>query len=142
MAQKYKQKIGRWGETVASYYLEQRGFRVLERNVRTGRGEIDLIARQAAPRHGNAPKCGEAPNRGEVLVFVEVKTRTNQQFGLPEEAVDARKLEHLFRAAEAYLEEHQELAALEWRIDVIAIQGKPGEKAEDVLIEHFENISA
>lgn len=131
MAQTRKQRIGKWGETVAAYYLEQRGYRVLARNVRTGRGEIDLIARQEG-----------APPRGNVLVFVEVKTRTNDQFGLPEEAVDERKLEHLFRAAEAYLEEHTEMTGQEWRIDAIAIQGKPGEKAEDVHIEHFENISA
>lgn len=126
MAQTSKQRIGRWGETVATYYLERRGYRVIARNVRTGRGEIDLIA------------CHESG----VVVFVEVKTRTNDQFGLPEEAVDARKLEHLFQAAEVYLLEHAELAEQEWRIDAIAIQGKPGEKAEDVHIEHFENISA
>lgn len=131
MAQTRKQRIGRWGETVAAYYLEQRGYHVLAHNVRTGRGEIDLVARQEA-----------ASLRGDMLVFVEVKTRTNEQFGLPEEAVDERKLEHLFRAAEAYLQEHPELAEQEWRIDAIAIQGRPGEKTEDVHIEHFENISA
>ena len=126
MAQTNKQRIGRWGEAVAMYYLEQRGYRVIARNVRTGRGEIDLIA------------CHESG----VLVFVEVKTRTNEHFGLPEEAVDARKLEHLFRAAEAYLLESSEHAGKDWRIDVIAIQGKPGAKVADVHIEHFENISA
>lgn len=127
MTQTPKQRIGRWGETVATYFLEQRGYRVLARNVRTGRGEIDLVARQ---------------QQDGVLVFVEVKTRTNNHFGLPEEAVDTRKLEHVFRAAEAYLQERPELDGQEWRIDVIAIQGKPGEKVENVNIEHFENISA
>ncbi len=127
MAQTTRQRLGRWGETVAAYFLEQRGYRVLARNVRTGRGEIDLITRQ---------------ENASVLVFVEVKTRANASFGLPEEAVDARKVEHVFRAAEAYLQEHSELAEQEWRIDVVAIQGKPGEKVEDVTIEHFENVSA
>ena len=135
MVQTRKQRIGRWGETVATYFLEQRGYQVLARNVRTGRGEIDLIAR--LPGDSQEARAG-----GGVLVFVEVKTRTNEHFGLPEEAVDARKLEHVFRAAEAYLQEHAELAEQEWRIDVIAIQGRPGERAEDVRIEHFENISA
>ncbi len=132
MAQTRKQRIGHWGEVVAASYLEQRGYQVLARNFRTGRGEIDLIARQAGACQGGAG----------VLVFVEVKTRTNDAFGLPEEAVDARKLEHLFRAAEAYLEERPELAGEEWRIDAISIEGKPGEKVENVHIEHFENISA
>ncbi len=112
---------------MAGYFLEQRGYRVLARNVRTGRGEIDLLAIQEP---------------AGVLVFVEVKTRTNASFGLPEEAVDARKVENLYRAAETYLQAHPELAVKEWRIDAIAIQGKPGDKVEDVRIEHFENISA
>ncbi len=127
MAQTPRQRLGRWGETVAAGFLEQRGYRILARNVRTGRGEIDLVARQ---------------EQAGVLVFVEVKTRANDNFGLPEEAVDARKLEHVFRAAEAYLQEHPELAEQEWRIDAISIQGKPGQKVADVIIEHFENISA
>lgn len=126
MAQTHKQRIGVWGERVAAGYLEKLGFRILARNVRTPHGEIDLVA-QASD--------------GE-LVFVEVKTRTSGSFGLPEEAVDARKLEHLFRAAEAYLLEQPGLEEVEWRIDAVAIQGKPGDRVEDVVIEHFENISA
>ncbi len=126
MAQTYKQRIGRWGENVAAYFLEQRGYQILARNARTARGEVDLVAQAA---HGG-------------LVFVEVKTRTNTHFGLPEEAVDARKMEHLFQAAQAYLQNHPELAEKVWRIDIIAIQGQPGAKVEDVHIEHFENVSA
>lgn len=126
LAQTHHQRIGQWGEAVAAYYLEQHGYQVLARNVRTARGELDLIARQM----------------GGLVVFVEVKTRTNGGFGLPESAVDARKLEHLYQSAQVYLQEHAEYAECEWRIDVIAIQGKPGERVEDVGIEHFENISA
>lgn len=126
MAQTHHQRIGHWGEVVAAHFLEQRGYQVLARNVRTARGELDLVTRQP----------------GGLLVFVEVKTRTNGEFGLPETAVDARKLEHLYLAAQVYLQEHAEFAECEWRIDVIAIQGKPGERVEDVCIEHFENISA
>lgn len=125
MAQTVRQRVGRWGETVAAHFLEQRGYAILARNVRTGRGEIDLVARQGAE-----------------IIFVEVKTRTNAAFGLPEEAVDAQKLEHVFRAAEAYLAAHADLAGLDWRIDVIAIQGRPGAKVEDVIIEHFEHIAS
>ncbi len=126
MPQTRKQRIGSWGENVAAVFLEQRGYHVMERNVRTRQGEIDLVARQEPGG----------------LVFVEVKTRTNDNFGLPEEAVDERKLEHIFRTAEAYLQAHPDLEQLEWRIDVIAIQGRPGEKVEDVHIEHFKNITA
>lgn len=130
MTQNHRQRIGRWGENVAAYYLEKKGYRVQARNVRTPRGEIDLIAFQ------------ESSQSSPVVVFVEVKTRTNTGFGLPEEAVDPRKLDHIFLSADAYLQDHPEQAALEWRIDVIAIQGQPGSKVEDVIIEHFENVSA
>ncbi len=126
MPQTRKQRIGSWGEAVAAHFLEQRGYRVVERNVRTRQGEIDLVARQEAGG----------------LVFIEVKTRTNDSFGLPEEAVDERKLDHIFRAAEAYLQAHPELEEQDWWIEVIAIQGRPGEKVEDVRIEHFKNITA
>jgi putative endonuclease len=127
MAQTPRQRLGRWGETVAALFLEQRGYHIVARNVRTGHDEIDLIARQ---------------QQGGILVFVEVKTRGNTRFGLPEEAVDVRKVGHVFRAAEVYLQEHPEMIESDWRIDIIAVQGKPGEKVEDVIIEHFENITA
>ena len=122
----HKQRIGRWGENVAAFYLEKRGYQILAHNVRTPHGEIDLVTRQEAG-------C---------LVFIEVKTRTNAHFGLPEEAVDKRKLEHVFRAAEDYLQNHPEMVKQEWRIDVIAIQGRPGGRDEDINIVHFENISS
>ncbi len=124
-APRHPQRIGRWGESVAAYYIEQRGYVVLARNARTRYGEIDLIAQDGAE-----------------LVFVEVKTRTGQQFGNPEEAVDARKLEHLARSADEYLHAHPELAGRDYRIDVIAIQGRPGAKVEDVQIEYFENVAS
>jgi putative endonuclease len=121
-----RQRVGKWGETIAAAYLERRGYRVLARNVRTPYGEIDLLARQPAGS----------------LVFVEVKTRTGGSFGYPEEAVDARKLQHLVASAQAYVAGLAEEAEPGWRIDVIAIQGRPGGKVEDVRIEHFENIAA
>lgn len=130
MPDTHRQRIGRWGEATAAEYLSKRGYDILGRNARTRYGEIDLLAR--------APEG--------MLVFVEVKTRTSRSFGYPEEAVDARKLGHLVSSAEAYLLEHPEMEAgpdgAGWRIDVIAIEGRPGEEPDRVGIEHFENISA
>lgn len=127
MSKTHQQYIGSWGETVAGFFLESRGYQVLARNVRTPHGEIDLVTRQ---------------KKDGGLVFVEVKTRTNDSLGLPEEAVDPKKLEHLLLAAEAYLQSHPDQTALVWRIDIVAIQGKPGARVEDVDIQHFENVSA
>jgi putative endonuclease len=112
-----RQTIGRWGESVAAGYLERRGYEIVERNARTPYGEIDLVAR-----------------RGEILLFVEVKTRTNRTFGLPEVSVSPRKQSHMLAAAEHYAAE-KEIDS--WQLDVLAIEGSPGGEAD---IVHFENI--
>lgn len=103
------------------------GYKILARNVRTRYGEIDLIARDPGR---------EEPEDAGTLVFVEVKTRASAAFGLPEEAVTARKQAHLLDAAQAYLLEHPELDGA-WRVDVVAIQrSRPGQAPE---ITHFKD---
>jgi putative endonuclease len=121
--------LGRWGETQAAHFLEERGYLILERNARTPYGEIDLVAQRLEE---------EAGYEGATLVtvFVEVKTRTTTTFGLPEEAITARKREHLIAAAQSYLQNHPELGG-DWRIDVIAIQRYRA--AAPPAIYHFEN---
>lgn len=115
-----KQDIGEWGERVAGAYLAARGVEIVARNVRTPYGEIDLIGRY----------------RGE-LVFVEVKTRTNTRLGLPETSITDQKSAHLVDAAEHYLQTHPE-DEVTWRIDLIAIVGRPGRSQPQ--IEWFENV--
>ena len=123
-----RQLLGRWGEDLAAEYLIERGFTILERNVRTRYGEIDLVAQLAE----ESISLSDSP----VTVFVEVKTRATRSFGLPEESVTARKREHMIAAAQSYLQEHLELGDA-WRIDVIAIQRlHPGMSPS---IHHFEN---
>lgn len=111
--------LGRQGEAVAARYLQERGYRILARNIHTPHGEIDLVAR-----------------RDDVLVFVEVKLRTSSRYGYPEEAVTPRKQAHLLAAAEVYLAEHPE-AGETWQFDVIAIQH---DREQAMQIVHFENI--
>lgn len=115
---RYRQVIGAWGEDQAAEYLAKNGLKILQRNYRSLEGEIDLIA-----------------SDGDTLVFVEVKTRTNDTYGFPEEAVTEEKMEHIYGAAEEYLAEHLDIEA--WRIDVIAIQGKPDEA--DPQFEWFKD---
>lgn len=115
---KQKQSLGRWGEEAAARYLAERGYEILARNVRTEFGELDLVARH-----------------GKQLVFVEVKARTGNQYGQPEEAVTTTKQLHLAEAAESYLQANPQLAS-DWRVDVIAINRKTG---KDLEIAHFEN---
>ncbi len=114
------QRLGRWGERLAAAYLEQRGYAILACNARTPYGELDLVARQ-----------------GEVTVFVEVKTRRSQSFGLPEAGVTPRKQAHLLSAAQSYLQTHPDLNG-DWRVDVIAIRRLVSADAEPEIV-HFEN---
>jgi putative endonuclease len=131
LSQTPRQRVGKWGENAAARYLERQGYTILARNARTRYGEIDLVVRSP---------------QGE-LVFVEVKTRTGLGFGYPEEAVDARKLAHLVSSAQAYiLEIEQRTGAIEsaeenWRIDAVAVLGKPGDLDGAIRYEHFENIA-
>lgn len=79
-------KLGQQGEEAAAAFLIRKGMKILQRNLRTPVGEIDLLARQKLQ-----------------LVFVEVKTRRGTAFGLPEEAVGLRKQRQIIRAAQWYL---------------------------------------
>ena len=117
---KPRQIIGKWGENVAAEYLLNRGWTIIARNLRTPFGELDLIAGKA-----------------DVLVFFEVKTRTNNAFGLPEEAITPAKATHLLESSQFFLQQHPELEG-DWRVDVIAIQGKPD--VPGTRIEWFENV--
>ena len=79
--------VGKWGEKLAVDFLKQEGFSIIGCNVRQNRhDEIDIIAQ-----------------KGELLVFVEVKTRKAEEYGRPAMAVDQKKRHKLNRAAAAYL---------------------------------------
>lgn len=83
-----KRKTGQEQEVKAACFLKTQGYQILERNYRCKKGEIDLIARE-----------------GQYLVFVEVKYRSTNESGLPEEAVDLRKQRQISRVAAWYLTE-------------------------------------
>ncbi len=112
-----RRKLGNKGEELAAHFLEDLGYKVIDRQYRTRFGEIDLVARD-----------------GHELVFVEVKTRTNLAFGHPEEAVHSQKLSRMVRAGEMYLEKHR-LESYSYRYDVIAITWVDGEVPEVVHLK-------
>ena len=95
---------GREAETMAQRYLEQHGLHLVTRNFRCTRGEIDLIMRQ-----------------DDTLVFVEVRSRRNDNFGSGADSVDARKQAKLNAAATLYLQQHAPLSNCPCRFDVVAI---------------------
>ena len=113
---KHNQKIGKWGEEAVMAYLGSHGYELIARNARTPYGEIDIVAKQT-----------------DIYIFVEVKTRTSNKMGLPEESVNLRKQAHMLACAEHYAAEN---AIDHWQIDVIAVEGKVGSEPK---ITHFEN---
>ncbi len=113
-----RQITGRWGENVAASYLQGQGYEILDRNVRTAYGELDLITR-----------------KGDVLVFVEVKTRRTLAYGLPEEAITQKKATHLLQSAQAYILSNN-LPDIDWRVDLVSIYKTEDPKPD---ITHVEN---
>ena len=129
-----KQALGKWGEQRAAEFLTRRGYEIIERNARTKYGEIDLVA---SHYETDLPASDSASEKHKpAIVFVEVKTRSSMSFGYPEQAIDARKQEHMHAAALAYLQDHPHLGE-DWRIDVISIRRLRSRPAE---IVHFENV--
>jgi putative endonuclease len=114
-----RQEVGKLGEKAAQRFLKKRGYRVRETGFRCRHGEIDIIARQK-----------------EYLVFVEVRTKSNLDFGTPEESITQAKKERLIASALTYTTTHQDLPPL-WRIDVVAIE--LDDKGKVKRIELIEN---
>ncbi len=101
-----KDELGQWGEAQAARFLKARGLRVLEANVALPPGEIDLVARD-----------------GDALVFVEVKTRTEADYGGPLPAVDERKRRKLVTLARSYLARNR-LGDVPCRFDIVGVTQK------------------
>lgn len=95
-------ELGKRGEELATRYLVRKGYRILERNWRAGKDEIDIIALNE-----------------DFIVVVEVKTRSTGSYGDPEEAVDRNKQRFLIRAADEYV--NQKEIDKEIRFDIISI---------------------
>lgn len=113
-------ETGLWGERVAALWLSNGGYAIVGRRVRPDRhDEIDIIAR-----------------KGNVLAFVEVKTRASEVFGRPSTAVDAVKRRALCRAAAAYLRQAG-YPDLYYRLDIIEVVGRAGDPAP--VVRHIED---
>lgn len=99
-----KSNFGKFGEDLAVKLLQNKGYKIVDRNFRSRFGEIDIIA-----------------VKGDDLIFIEVKTRWSLKFGLPEEAVTRNKLKKIIRTAEYYLITHPSFPK-KMRVEVVAIE--------------------
>ncbi len=104
---------GKHYEDRAARYFQEHRFEILERNWRTGHWEIDLIVK-----------------KDNLIVFVEVKSSASLNYGHPAEWVDARKINHLVKAAQQYLFD-KNIKGCDLRFDVVTFTGD--------RLEHFPN---
>ena len=112
-------RFGDKGEGIAADFLKKKGYAILARQVVIGKlGELDLVCRHV-----------------RTLVFVEVKTRSDRQYGLPEESIGEWKRARFRRSIEAWLQQHQ-LTHADIRADVVAIEMGKGEP----VIRHLEGV--
>jgi putative endonuclease len=114
-----RKDTGSLGEKLAREHLKKKGYRILETNYHCRAGEIDIVAKYQ-----------------DELVFIEVRTKTNLDFGSPEESITEAKMEHLRLSANRYLQEHNYISD-SWRIDVVVVELTPGNKLS--RIEVIEN---
>jgi len=112
-------QLGKWGEDYAAAYLREKGYVILERDWHSGHRDIDIIAR-----------------KDNCLVFVEVKTRTNNVFSAPELAVDYKKQYNLQLAINHYIKSHR--VNIPIRFDVITVIGNGITLPEINHIEDFQ----
>ncbi len=115
-----RKEFGEAGESLAVAYVKGKGMHVLDRNVETHFGEIDIVGEEA-----------------DEIVFIEVKTRQNDEYGHPEEAITATKFRHMKASAEAYLDTYG-LEKRFWRLDVIAIRVYPDCEPEIIHLKAID----
>lgn len=110
--------LGKAGEEEAVQLLLQKGYAILHRNWRSGKKELDIVATDPLQK---------------TLIVVEVKTRKNTLFGLPEEAIDSKKIRHIVASADAYLRKFS--IDMPIRFDIVSVVGE----APPFTIEHIED---
>lgn len=118
MASLEKKALGAKGEDLAAWFLKKKGYRILDRNYRCTRAEIDIVARD-----------------GDVLVFVEVKTKSSSDFALPQLSITGAKKRKVGRASLEYLSQ-KGLHGVDCRFDIVAItEGHGGQGSSIELIK-------
>jgi putative endonuclease len=99
--------LGKQGEKLAYAFLRKKGYEMLATSFRYEKAEIDIICR-----------------KDKTIVFVEVKTRSSEEHGLPEEAVDTKKQDKIVRAAERFIQVHDMLGDVRFDVVSVVVDGK------------------
>jgi putative endonuclease len=116
----WKQKFGEQGEALAVHRLKKAGYKIIETNYRTRRGEIDIIAKDK-----------------DTIVFVEVKSRRSVNFGNPKQAVTLRKQKKISMVALYYLKTTGQSSA-KARFDVVTVISSQDKPQVEIIKNAFE----
>lgn len=111
-----KSEVGKYGETLAEAFLKDHNYTIICKNYRHRRLEIDLITK-----------------KNNLLIFVEVKTRSRVLFGQPEDAVDNKKAAKIIEAADYYIHEEDWMGDVRFDVISVTLSGKTH------IIQHFED---
>jgi len=120
LAKEQNKQKGDIGEQIATDYLVKKGYKILKRNFRCKFGEIDIVAK-----------------KGKTITFVEVKTKTSNELGSPEEMVDDHKMEKIGGMIEYFLSLIKTKPEPDVQVDVIAVEINAG--GELLELRHLEN---
>ena len=126
MGKQQNKVTGNRGESLACEYLEMKGYKIIGRNYRSKWGEVDIIV-----------KCkvrSEKGEMGEIVVFVEVKTKTTDKYGEPWEMVNAWKIDQVKKMGEMWCREYGWEGRV--RLDVVGVYLNE----EPARIEHWESV--
>lgn len=114
--------LGKWGEDEAALFLERKGYIILERDWKMGKRDLDIIA---------------LTEDQQILAVVEVKTRKNEDYQEPEEAVNCAKMKNLAVATNAYVKLKN--VRQEVRFDIVSVVGNPPRVDSIIHIEDAFN---
>jgi len=120
----HNKEIGKLGEEYAKNYLSTHNYVIVKQNHYGKYGEIDIVAIE-----NTIPKQ---------IVFIEVKTRTSDKFGSPDEALTKAKIERMIKSAILFIKENNDFRSFIWRVDLIGILLGKGNFPEEIT--HIKNI--
>ena len=112
--------VGDYGERITQRMLQESGYTIIDRNWRCASGEIDIVSAKA-----------------NNLVFIEVKTRSNSDFGMPEAAVGSKKRRRLRLLAGEWIDGHPTYRGMNSRIDVVAVHLR----SKPIRLVHLQDVA-
>lgn len=120
----YNKVYGNYGENLAKKFLKKEGYKILVTNYTKKVGEADIIALEKRSARRKRPDYKAMPKdikKEDVVVFVEVKSRTNKNYGRPSDAVGKEKQQKYFSLARSFFMLNPRFQGLSYRFDIVEV---------------------